>query len=356
MNLVLVLVAVGALAAPASASAGEVYRWIDGPTVVYSDQPPQEGVVLTTMPAPEPLPVVTAPDSPPEEAATGEAIASAPPASSPLPQTDVVVSTAPATVEEILELSGVRPQLPNLVRSIGAGYLPGPGQLSERDGSRVAQIVARQFAPQPIYAAMRDDFGRRVEARHLAALAAWFRSPLARKITGLEIDASKPESAAKITAFAAGLKASPPTPARLELVQRLDWVTGTSPDTTDLTLTIVVSVARASAAAAPAERRARIGVIERRVEEMRPQMASGVADNVLAQMLYVYGPLSDAELKAYVDFLGSPAGRVYSQLTHTALLRAVGDAAERTATEIVRAVPPARWAAAQRAVGPAPAR
>jgi hypothetical protein len=308
------------------------------------------------MPAPEPLPVVTATDGPPADAAGGEATASAPTASAPLPQSDVVASTTPATVEEILELSGLRPQLPNLVRSIGAEYLPRPGQLSERDGGRVAQIVTRQFAPQPIYAAMRDEFGRRVETRHLTAMAAWFRLPLARKITALEIDASKPERAAKITAFAAGLKASPPTPSRLELVQRLDWVTGTSTDTTDLALTIVVSVARASAVAAPPERRTRIGVIERRVDEMRPQMATGVAENVLAQMLYVYGPLSDAELKGYVDFLASPAGRVYSQLTHAALLRAVGDAAERTATEIVRTVPPARWAAAQKAAGPAPTR
>src|SRR5919109_2786293 len=152
MKLVLVLVAVGALVAPASA--GEVYRWIDGPTVVYSDQPPQDGVVLTTMPAPEPLPVVAAPDGPPADAVAGEATASTPTVSAPLPQSDVVASTTPATVDEILELSGVRPQLPNLVRSIGAGYLPGPGQLSERDGGRVTQIVARQFAPQPIYTAM----------------------------------------------------------------------------------------------------------------------------------------------------------------------------------------------------------
>jgi len=349
MKLVFALLAVGALVAPASA--GEVYRWIDGASVVYSDQPPQDGVVTTAMPAPEPLPVVTAPDVAPAEPTAASATASAPPL-----QNDVVISAAPATVDEILELSGVRPQLPNLVRSIGAGYLPAPGQLSERDGGRVAQIIARQFASQPIYAAMRDDVASRVEARHLATMAAWFRSPLARKISALEIDASKPESAEKIVAFAAGLKASPPTPARLELVQRLDWVTGTSHDTTDLTLVIVASVARASATAAPADRRARIGVIERRVEEMRPQMTAGVANNVLAQMLYVYGPLSDAELKAYVDFLGSPAGRAYSQLTHAALLRAVGDAADRTATQIARAVPPARWAAAQRIAGPAPAR
>ena len=49
----------------------------------------------------------------------------------------------------------------------------------------------------------------------------------------------------------------------------------------------------------------------------------------------------------------TPAGRVYNRVSHVALLRAVRGAADRTALEIVQAVPPQRWAAAaQRTVGP----
>jgi hypothetical protein len=73
----------------------------------------------------------------------------------------------------------------------------------------------------------------------------------------------------------------------------------------------------------------------------------------LTHMLYVYSPLTDAELKAYVDFLASPAGRAYNRISHAALLRAVRDAADRTATEIMRAIPPQRWAAStQKTAGP----
>jgi len=129
------ITAVAALATPAHAL--EVYRWIEGATVVYSDQPPPTGVVLTSLPGREPLPVVTAPDAPradvpPVEAAPAETAAVPPP-----PAPDVIVGAGPATFDEILELSGMRPQLPGIVRALAAEYLPAAGQLSEHDTALV---------------------------------------------------------------------------------------------------------------------------------------------------------------------------------------------------------------------------
>jgi hypothetical protein len=346
MKTVLTLVALLVLAVPAHAA--ELYRWIEGSTVVYSDQPPQDSVI-TAMPESEPLAVVTAEDTTPAtaHAAPANPTATAPP-ESPTP-------SKPATVAEILDLSGVRAQLPSLAGSLGAEYLPRPGQLDARDGARVARIVGQHFAADRLYAAIHQEFGRSVDREQLNAMAAWFRSPLGRRITALEIAAAKPEAAPEIAAFAASLKKSPATAARLELVQQLDWVTGTSDDTTALALAIAGSVARAAAVATPAERRPRAGLVDRRVEEMRGQMATGIGETVLTQMLYVYSPLTDAELKAYVEFLASPQGRIYSRTSHTGLLRAVRESADRTATEIVRAVPQGWAAATQKAAGP-PAR
>jgi uncharacterized protein DUF4124 len=341
--------AVAALATPTHAL--EVYRWIEGATVVYSDQPPPTGVVLTSLPGREPLPVVTAPDAPPADPVPVEAAPAVTAAVPPPPEPDVVVRAGPATVDEILELSGMRPQLPGIVRALGTEYLPRPGQLSEHDAALIGQVVARHFAAERLYAVIRDDFRRRVDQKQLDTMAVWFRSPIGRRVTALEITASRPEAAPKIAAFAAGLKTSPAPASRLELVQRLDWVTGTSHETTELGLSIAGSVVRAAAAAAPAERRTRAGLVERRVEEMRGQMAAPIGQNILAQMLYVYGPLSDAELKEYVDFLASPPGRAYGRTAHSVLLRVVREAADRTALEVLRAVPPQRWVSAQKAAG-----
>jgi len=297
------------------------------------------------------LPVVTASDAPPADA-------TAPPSETPRAPApvEVVARTGPATVDEILELSGMRPQLPGLARALGAEYLPRPGQLGARDSAAVVQIVAKQFAPERLFAILRDDFRRRVDGKQLDAMAVWFRSPLGRRVTALEIAASAPEAAPKLAAFTAGLKASPPPASRVELVQRLDWVTGTTQETTDLALIIAGSVARAAAATAPAERRMRAGLVERRVEEMRGQMTTVIGENVLAQMLYVYAPLSDDELKQYVDFLASPPGRWYGRAAHGALLRIVREVADRTALEVVCTVPVERWQAAQMTSGSPPAR
>src|SRR6202171_3058182 len=119
MRLLLALLGVASVAAVATpAHALEVYRWIEGATVVYSDQPPQSGVVLTSLPGREPLPVVTAPDAPPADAPPADATpveaAPAETASVPPPEPDIVVRAGPATVDEILELSGMRPQLPGI--------------------------------------------------------------------------------------------------------------------------------------------------------------------------------------------------------------------------------------------------
>jgi hypothetical protein len=353
----LALVTLVAIVAPtAPAHALEVYRWIEGATVVYSDQPPPAGVVLTSLPGREPVPVVTAPDAPPADAPPIEAAPAQTSAVSPPPEPDVVVRAGPATVDEILELSGMRPQLPGIARALGAEYLPPVGQLSEHDTALVGRVVARHFVPERLYAVIRDDFRHRVDQTQLDAMAVWFRSPIGRRVTALEIAAAGPEAAAKIDAFAAGLKTSPAPASRLELMQRLDWVTGTSHETTELGLSIAGSVVRAAAAAAPPERRTRAGLVERRLEEMRGQMAAVNGQNVLAQMLYVYGPLSDAELKEYVDFLASPPGRAYGRSAHGALLRVVREVADRTALEVLRAVPPQRWMSAQKSAGATAAR
>ncbi len=318
-----VLVAIAVAVPSAPAHAAEIHRWIDGGTVVYSDQPPPAGARVTGLAGREPPPAVAAPDVPPAEV------------------------TGPATVDEILEASGIRAQLPSIVAALAADYLPRPGQLAARDAMLVTQVVAHHWAPERVFGALREEFRRRVDARQLEAMAVWFRSPLGRRVTAREIAAAGPEHAPKMAAFAAGFKTSSTSDARLALVQRLDWVTGTSHETTEIGLAIAGSVARAAAAATPPSRRPRAGLVERRIEEMRGRVGATVSGNILTQMLYVYSPLTDDELRQYVDFLASATGRAYGRAAHGALLRIVPEVADQTAIDVLRAVPLARWGAAQ---------
>ena len=62
--------------------------------------------------------------------------------------------------------------------------------------------------------------------------------------------------------------------------------------------------------------------------------------------LYEYRSLSDDELQQYADFLASDAGRWYSATMSKAMIRTVALAAQKTASEMARALPPQRWSGA----------
>lgn len=322
MKPALTLLVVIALAVPAEA--GDVYRWMDGGTVVYSGQPPQSA--RTDVPL-----------TPPESAPPREPSVSAP---TPTP-------TGPATANEILETSGLRAQLSSLARTLGLEFVPRHNGLRPADVEAIAQVVARHLTAERLYPAVQDEFRRHVDQKDLDAMAEWFRSPLAVKITALEVAASRPDALEKLAAFTEQLKTAPPPAARVDLVQRLDWVSGASHETTEMLLTVSTSFARAAMAMMPPERRATPGMLQRRADAMRGRLGRTVTGHMQTQLLYVYAPLEDTELMQYVTFVASPAGRAYGRATRLTVMKIVREAIDRTARDIVRTVPLERLAPQQ---------
>jgi hypothetical protein len=322
------------------AEAGDVYRWMEGGTVVYSGQPPQSGVAAdpaARTDVPVSAPESARPRTPAEPAPAADATASSTPA-----------RTGPATAEEILETSGLRPQLSSLARTLGLEFVPRHNGLRPADVEAIGQVVTRHLTAERLYPAVQEEFRRRVDhQKDLDAMAEWFRSPLGVKITALEVAASRPDALEKLAAFAEQLKTVPPPAARVDLVQRLDWVSGASHETTEILLMVSTSFARAAMGMMPPERRATPGMLQRRADTMRGRLGRTVADRMRTQLLYVYAPLEDAELMQYVTFVASPAGRAYGRATRLTVMKVVREAVDRTARDIVRTVPLERLAPQQ---------
>lgn len=314
----LVLLVNASLLALPGSSASETYRWMDAHgTVTYADRPPQPAEVAARPPAP----TVEARPAPPVEAAR----------------------TGPATVEELLELSGLKAQLVGLASRLTGELRPAQGQMSPEDGAAVDRILRQAIRHEKLYALVRDELRRDLDRAKLETAVAWLRSPVARKITALEVEASQPGTDQRRAAYAAGLKADPPSPRRVELLQRLDWVSGTTEASADVAMTITRSVSRAVAAVSPPEQRLRPGQIENRVAELRARVSASLGQAQLVSMLFTYQSLADEELDAYLRFCSSDAGRWYNARMHKALVSAVDGVVGPTAAELVRAVPPARW-------------
>jgi hypothetical protein len=255
--------------------------------------------------------------------------------------------TGPATADEILETSGLRSQLSSLARTLGLEFVPRHNGLRPADVEAIGQVVARHLSAERLYPAIAEEFRRRVDQKELDAMAEWFRSPLGVKITALEVAASRPEALERLAAFTEQLKASPAPAARVDLVQRLDWVSGASHETAEMLLMVSTGFARAAMAMLPPERRATPGMLQRRADALRGRLGRTVTGHMQTQLLYVYASLDDTELMQYVTFVTSPAGRAYGRATRLTVMKVVRDAVDRTARDIVRTVPLERLAPQQ---------
>ena len=330
------LVLVLALAQPLSTDAAGIYKSTaaDG-TVTYSDRPQPLPDAAVTAPTVSP-----APTAPPVSGTSATAPAR-PPASSgrePAPRT-----AAAATADEVLELSGVKSQLAAAPAKMAGEFKPRRGRLNAEDAAALEQILARHFDAERLYSQVRAEFKRRADTRKLGDVAEWLRSPLGQKITALEVAAGLETDAAQRTAALApgGRGGSPP--ARVALVERIDWTAGI----TDAALESMLAVARAMAMAmnraqAPDERQSS-AQIERQMQQLRGQARARLAQSTIAFMLYQYRSLEDDELHQYADFLASDAGRWYTATMSKAMNRTVAVSAQRAASEVIRAIPPPRW-------------
>jgi hypothetical protein len=305
-----------ALASPFRADAAGAYKWTapDG-TVTYSDKP---------------QPVV------PEAAApTPTAPTPAAPAREPAPRIG-------ATADEVLEMSGVKPQLAVAPVKIAAEFKP-RRSLNAEDAAALEQILARNFAADRLYDQIRSEFKRRADSKKLPEVALWLRSPLGQKVTAVEVAAGvETDAAQRMIAFAPGGRGGP-SAARVALMERIDWTAGVTDGALESTLAVARAMAMAINRALPPDERQTTAQVERQIQQLRGQSRAKLAQATVTYMLYQYRSLEDDELQQYADFLASDAGRWYTATMSKAMNRTVATAAQRAAGEVIRAIPPPRW-------------
>jgi hypothetical protein len=270
-------------------SAAGTYRWVDEQgNVNYSDRPPQPREIRTPTPETKPTLEPRTPDAKAQGIKAPEVKAPAPkvpeattPSLKPLDVTRPEMKTQPESrgldaqspprardakatipplplpkagptkIDELLELSGARAQLVGLVARVAADLRPAPGQMSAADMATIDRILAQSLRHDAVYGAVRDAFLPHVDRPSLETTAAWLRTPVGRKIIALEIASSQPGAEQKVAEYTAVVKANPPPARRLELLQRLDWVTGANETSADLVAAIARGLSTAVSAAGP---------------------------------------------------------------------------------------------------------
>jgi len=238
-------------------------------------------------------------------------------------------------LDELLERSGLRVQLESLAAGVRVQFLRGQGRISSQDRATIDRIASTNFDADAIYSRIKLEFERNLDADKLADALTWYRSPLGKRITGLELMALALESGLDNVS----IERKQASHERIALVERLDAVGGASETTVDVTLSIVRSLTRAFQPVLPVSARVSNAQLEEQIARARSRTLEQIRGACLVSMLLAYRSLTDQELAEYVQFAESEAGQWYMSVMNSALLAAVDVAAAATASELATTVP-----------------
>ena len=240
----------------------------------------------------------------------------------------LAVAADPRAVDEALALSDVRRQVEQLARRVMAESDRFFKGVPPETKSQLDAVLTEAYDPAAMFAEVRSVFLGEFDAGRGMLVLAFLRSPLAQTMTRLEGEARTEEAAQELRGFTARLRATPPDPARVALVNRL----ASASRQTEIFLNVTLSALRSllvvgNIALAPKQRQT-AEQVEKRLGALRAQLEPGAKETVLWTELFTYRSVSDDDVRAYVEFFESEMGRWFLDL----LNRGVTGALQRSGT------------------------
>lgn len=187
-------------------------------------------------------------------------------------------------------------------------------------GMQVA--IERTFDPEKMAADLTANLKQHYDAERMPGVLGLLRQPVSMKMN--ELEAQQPAPAA-VEQYFAGLKKSPPSLERQQLIQRVDETSRASDSAAELVVLMVKHMLQAAQAANP-QSTAKVSRqdLDRSLESLR----GNVGTQFRNMHHFVYRQASDAELGEYAKTLGSDIGKWGTAALNTGI-REVVDARGR---------------------------
>jgi hypothetical protein len=269
------------------------------------------------------------PKAPAAGAPAGPAAPAAPPPAASTP------ASAPANpdqlVDEVIVATGLAEQLntmsTQIVTGITQGFASQP-QASRALSEEVGRIAAQSYTPDGFQQRVRDALKARYDEKHLSAMLATASTPVAKKMTKLEL--AQP-SESELAAYAQSLVRNPLPAQRQALLEQLIEVNNTVGVGTEIALASMRALAMSASGGDPRH----AAEIDRTLESRRPALAANIRKGALVPMAYTYRDASDAELTDYVKLYQSEHGKWFTAVVSAAMVDEVKTASGQFGDKIV---------------------
>lgn len=244
------------------------------------------------------------------------------------------------TAEAVVRESGLATQLGDAQRAFVAA-IDQTDAVSLPNDLRVAlkRAGAAAFDPAKLNAAITTRLASGLDPAQAQAALDWWRGPEGRRITDLEVAASKrlaADAAMPLAEANAAYEAA--TPLRQALLTALERVTRAGDRMADGQIRGALAMIEALSTIMPRTEAGTVEAARRQLEAQRLQIAESMRGLSTVLFALTYGPVDDATLASYLAFLLSPAGRAVLDATLEAFIAAWTEQAGALARSFPRIV------------------
>lgn len=225
-----------------------------------------------------------------------------------------------ALVRASIELAGIDKELASFPEQIDA--FAAQMKLTSKnpaEDDRVAQLIKDSYDIDYAEDYLFDYLLNNSDENTLAYVLAWLETPLGRKITAEEVSAHDPGEAANMLHFVADMQSSPPPQSRIALVQQLEETAGLTEHAVNIAVSVMRGMMSSVNAACAPERQKNAEEINAMIAEIKPVLSSGLRQQILLSCFYTYRNLTDEEVEAYIQFLGTRSSKKFNNLVVQAI-------------------------------------
>ncbi len=234
-------------------------------------------------------------------------------------------------IEKLLDISNIKKQaeaVPALAKNEYSQYKT---RINPDLFTQGEKTIAESYKSSEIYKLIFEYFKNNFNRDYIRSVKDFLSSPLSEKISSLEQKASTSEGLGGMKKFGNELTKNPPTKERSELIKELDAAIGATDLQVDTTVALYEGVARAVMPVTMDDNRRSESELKSMAEEMRKELKTMLKGVIPVSFLYTYQDLKDEELRQYINFWSSDAGKWFNKVSSEAFIFAMDKAAEQAA-------------------------
>jgi hypothetical protein len=233
-----------------------------------------------------------------------------------------------ATAQRLIVRSGLSVQLHGFTDQIVADIRQNARGMDPSGVEYLVQSARQAFRPEVLQHDMAARVARRLAVGDMTAALAWLETDAGARITRAEELATRSLDAKRLAEYAEGLRSSPLSPQRQQLISELISATGAVYVAATTAETMALGIALGMDSLQPQERRIGEAGIRARLRQVLPaeELQALFARQLPLTYAYTYRGISDADMAGYLAFLQGHAGRRYQQGMNAAFMEGLARA------------------------------